>query len=234
MRQIIDLMNAGRRDLWTVAHFAERLKLKSPGELEQTLDSTIEPTFVLLEAFAALTGANAGWLKFGTQQPFYSGEHNDLYPDGCLPRIRELSPKQVFIVRCRDKAGRSGFLLRLDEFRFVVFTRTWHISSEVGGTGQGQLISFYRAMKTLSAGTGREYGYPCGQILDQIPFDRLLAGEVYPGSVIQPHNNPWWEDFLDLECKNFGAEYYGGRYGTEFLEAQKIVRWRLSQDSVVP
>ncbi len=223
------MMNVGRRDPWTVAHFAERLKLERPGELEQILDGGVEPSFGVLEAFAKLTGVNSGWLKFGTQQPFWSEEWNDLYPDCCLPRIRELLPRQTFIIRCKDKAGRSGFLLQLDELRFVVFLLTWHISGEVGGTGQNQLVSFYRAMKMLSAGTGREYGYRCGQILDQIAFDRLLAGTVYPGSVIQPGNNPWWEDFIDLEHKHFGAEHYGERYGPEFLEAQKIVRWRLSQ-----
>lgn len=233
MRQVVDLMNVGRRDPWTVAHFAERLKLERPGELEQILDGTVEPTFEVLEAFSKLTGANAGWLKFGTQQPFSSEEWNDLYPDACLARIRELAPKQTFMVRCKDAAGRSGFLLRLDDLKFVVLRRTWHISSEVGGTGQGQLLSFYHAMKTLSTGSTRDYGHPCGQILDEPTFDRLLAGTIYPGSAIQANNNNlWWDDFTDIEHKNYGAEHYEARYGPEFLAAQKIVCWRLGQDKV--
>lgn len=196
MRHVIELMNAGRREPWTIAHFAERLKLAKQGDLEQYLNSSTEPTFDLLESFGSLTGASLDWLKFGKGQPFNSSEHNDLYADACLTRIRELAPKQTFIVRCRDKCGRSAFLLRVGEFRYVMFTRYWHISREVGGTGQGQIVSFYRAMKALSTGDSRDYGYPCGQIVDTEVFDKLLSGSVYPGTLIQQFNNPWWEDFL--------------------------------------
>ena len=90
-----------------------------------------------------------------------------------------------------------------------------------------QIYSFYKLLKALE--TTDLWPRSSGRVIDAKIFNRLLNGQIFPGSILEKYQryDHWSEDFLDIYRQNGGAANYEAWYGKEFLAAQNIVREEL-------
>lgn len=200
--------------------------------LQNYLDGTQEPSFHFLETYGDELGICIDWLKYGEKEPFYSPEETHLFATDYLNRIKELSPVGVYFLRS-EEGGSSGIVLKISSFKFVYFPKIWSISSDVGSTGQGQLLAFYKLIKILQAECSYllSSSFYCQErILNKEDFWNLFCGKLYPGTVIEFRENPWWDDFTDIYHTYAYAQDYEKMYGKEFIQAQKLIKHFLEKN----
>lgn len=59
-----------------------------------------------------------------------------------------------------------------------------------------------------------------------------IYGKKFPGSCsIGRNNNPWWDDFTDIAHYCSIASEYEKWYGKSFIDAQKIVKYQIENQS---
>jgi hypothetical protein len=234
LRQVIDLMNEGRRDeQFGVAKLAGIMGLDKVGELEAYVSGRVEPPFAFLERFARCFGVSQPWLKFGEGEPYDSAERFELSPLDYYERVIELAPEETIFVRDNSEDGEAGIVLKLAEWNYVVLPGPYSISSHVGGTGSHQIYSFYQLIKKLLAFEEAERSLRCfGRNIDYESLIRLFSGQMFPGVLTLPRrrNSNWWYDFTDVYHEFQNAPEYPADYGVEFVKAQEIVRSFLEGD----
>jgi hypothetical protein len=226
LNQVLDLMNEERRiPKFSIISLAEVLQFDSPGELESIFRGHQELDFKFLDRFCDCFGVDKNWLKNGKNHPFKSSASTHLMPTDYLEEIRQSKPECVYFVRSKSPVGESIIVLKYSEWCFKTLPKFWHVSDEVGGTGIQQLVSLYKLIVEL-----KEDRQNCGgKSLEEVDFWRLNSGEVFAGSLIDStlSENPWWDDFTDIQHKFPISERYELLYGSGFVNAQKIVKREL-------
>ncbi|EGQ8592792.1 MULTISPECIES: helix-turn-helix domain-containing protein [Vibrio] len=228
----LDLMNEGREySKYTIAQLAQVMKLHKVSELEGVFRGKEEPTFEFVDHFANTFGVNRDWLLEGKNSPFSNNDQTMSEPHWYLDEIKQTKPLRVFFVREDSSKARAFLLLKIDDFKYKILHRTWHISDEVGAGGRRQLVSFYELIKSLR--DKQRYSSRCGGLtLSCDDFSCLLSGEKYPGTFvgIGYREDPWWDDFTDIHHRYPIAENYESWHGRSFIKAQNIVREKLAEE----
>ena len=230
-RKTLDLMNEGRNySEFTIPQLAQIMKLHKISELENVFTGKEEPSFEFIDHFSNTFGVRKLWLIEGKSTPFSNDlvSHSD--PMGYLPTITSLNPEGIYFVRERTSTSAAFILLKLTKWKYLILGRTWHISDEVGGGGQRQLLSFYELIKELR--DKRKLYTKCwGLTLNKKDFSALLNGEVFPGSHLDVgfFEDSWWDDLTDINHGYPIAESYEQWYGKSFIKAQEIIKWKLAE-----
>lgn len=118
-------------------------------------------------------------------------------------------------------------VLKLADWKYIICNRIWHLSDHVGRTGSLQLVSFYNLINKL-----RNNGFylKCfGRTLTPDKFEKLYCGQVFPAEIINfdRMNEPWWDDFTDINNVYPISKNYLKMYGQSFINAQSIVHTEL-------
>lgn len=221
----LKLMNTNRNsDPLTIAWIAKQLKLQRISDLEDVFLGKNEATFELIEKFSEIFGINAEWLLEGKGQPFKIKGHRKLLPLEYFDEIKSSEADGIFFVRANTIEGQTIIVLKLSEYKFMIFEKDWHISDQIGGTGQHQLLSFYELINKLIA---NRLAFKCyGIILEKGDFYKLQNGEIFPGEFLNKMQlrNAWWEDLLDFQYSFRSKELYKLKYGESFIRAQEVLR----------
>jgi hypothetical protein len=230
--QVLALMNQNRPyGKYSVASLAQLMKLHSVGELESVFLGKREPSFAFIDHFCDCFGVDRKWLIEGRSAPFSDSDLGPADPLGCLAVIEAAKPERIYFIRSHSKVGEVFILLQFADWKYKVLHRHWHISDHVGAGGEAQIFGFYKLIQALRASP---YNMGCGgRILEPDKFDSLYSGEVFAGSIIEfPHReDPWWDDFTDVDHKFPIAANYEEWYGKGFIAAQAIVRAKLKRSA---
>ena len=228
--QILELMNEKRSyGKYTIAGLAQLMKLHSVGELESIFLGSREPSFEFIDHFCSAFGINRNWLIEGKSTPYSSPEGTNFDPFDYLSEIEGLKPGRIYFIRSDSPVGEVFILLKLADWKYRIISRVWHISDHVGAGGQSQIFGMYKLILALQK---NQYSFSCGgRILRKDEFDKLLSGNIFPGSAIEfpTQENPWWDDFVDVHHKYPISSNYESWYGKGFMAAQSIVRWKLKE-----
>jgi len=230
--KILDLMNSNRKNCpYSIAALARKMGLSSVGELEKIFSGVQEPSFEMMESFCNQLGVHIEWLAEGKSQPYIGKRPSNLMPMEAFDRILSADPKEICFVRSESKAGRSTILLKHDNFKYERATRAWNISSEIGGTGERQLVSFYKLVCKLKRNNRIVLR---GKIVDEPTFTSLMSGEIFLGSFFDctVDESDWWDDLTDYSHKYRISDSYEKYYGEEFMKAQGILRSALGQPAL--
>lgn len=215
-------------DQFIVSKIAYNLGLETSTELYDYINSKKEPTFEFLDKFCNFYTVNSDWLKFGTGQPFNVTESWGMYPEYYYEKMIEFNPHYIYFVRDNSETGKAIIILELNDLKYLIIRKTYHISSYVGATGQSQIYSFYKLVKKIKQ--DRELYNKCrGLIISEELFDDISCGRMYPGYLKQIYNNEnnWWDDFTDVNHSYSISENYKLWYGEEFIKAQNIVLYKI-------
>ncbi|MFW5762144.1 MAG: hypothetical protein ACOCXH_14310 [Cyclobacteriaceae bacterium] len=204
---------------------AYELGLNSETAFKELLNGTKEPKFEFLERFALQFGVNKDWLISGEGTLFRVGEYQR-YATGYLDIIINAKPESVYLIRENSETGRTGIVLKLDQWNYQVLEKYYHLSSEVGRTGQNQIKSFYNFIKKLKS---RGLTDIIGKHIDKESFSKLFNGNYSPKFLEKGSYSYWYEHFQDYEHKYPDSKYYGDWYGSEFLDAQRILKYTLAK-----
>lgn len=232
LQHVVDLMRESRelRNI-EISKLAYIMGLDKSSELENYIFGSEKPTFAFLDLFASVFGVNPEWLKFGEKSPYVHNLYFYPYPLESLGGIRALNPEKIFFIRDTSKYGRTGIILKISDFKYIIFFTTYHISSHVGGTGRLQIYSFYQLSLQLQR-LDKDFVKCISISLSDSEFNRLFSGKMFPGALLQLQNHIyWWDDFTDVNYKSDTVQSYRGSYGEEFIKAQEIVRDVLSEKS---
>lgn len=224
---VLNLMNENRASClkFTIAKLAEIMNLQRISELEDILIGRQEPDFQFIEKFSKTFGVNKRWLVEGIGTPFSNDFQTKLYPTDYFEMIEEIKPDRIYFVKENSRTSPAFILLRVSKWKYLILHRTWHISDEVGATGQAQLYSFYCLIKKLY--NQKDLYINCnGLILEKEEFNLLLGGEVFPGKFVDIGftENPWWDDLVDIYHNYPISTSYENWYGKSFIKAQQIVK----------
>lgn len=234
LKEVLALINVGRdREKLTISKVAQMMGSSSVGNIERVFEGIEEPSLMFLKAFSEHFGVQETWLLHGEDQPFYQPEPFELLAFDYLSYINTSEPEEVYFVRSDSERGECQIVLKLDEWRYHVLNSVWHVSSHVGGMGTSQLVSLFTLIKTLRDEVRKE---TCkGQVLSEKDFEKLMNGEVFPGSVLSKpaKNHDWWVAFPDLNHNFPSSPNYATWYGQSFLDAQEIVRNTIKANSVM-
>lgn len=230
-KKVLDLMNEGREhSQYSIAQLAQVMKLHKVSELENVFRGKEEPTFQFIDNFSEYFGVNRDWLIDGKYSPFFNDEQTMGEPLWYLDQIETIKPQRIFFIRENSDTAPVFLLLKIDDFKFKILRRTWHVSDKVGAGGSRQLVSFYQLIIALR--DKHNYAMKCGGLtLESTNFNNLLSGEVYPGMFtdIRFREDPWWDDFTDINHKYPIAENYELWHGKSFIKAQIIVSNMLNE-----
>lgn len=229
---ILKLMNPWPQDWpqdFSVGKLAEIMGFEKVSDLSKYFNGQEEPTFAFMEKFCNCFGVNADWLKFGDATPYCSTEYPALYALDYYERICELQPKFIYFVKSNSKECKTVIALEIEEYKYIYFPKSYHISSYVGSTGREQIFSFYQLIRKLK--DSGFYNQCFGRIVEPKLFRDIITGRVFLGSVCNRYgfNESWWDDFTDVYHKYPIAKGYEKRHGKEFIYAQRIVRGFLDE-----
>jgi hypothetical protein len=229
-RQVLELFNEGcQYKLFNIAKLAQILNLNKVSELENVFIGREEPTFVFIEHFCETFGVSKEWLLEGKGAPFLSKGTGRGDPLGYYEDIHKIKPEGVYFIRSSSDVGEMFLILKHTNWKFTVLNRIFHVSDCVGTGGQLQLVSLFHLINKLRDSRVR----CCGRTLDPKLFSALQSGNAFPGKVIDVamSDDPWWDDFTDIEHKYPIAENYRQWHGEPFIKAQEIVKWGLGLNS---
>lgn len=231
-KKSLELMNEGNDySPFTIAKLAQHMKLHKIGELERVFNAEEEPSFEFISHFCNTFGINKNWLIHGQGYPYSNQEQTNFDPLEYYSKIEKEKPNRIYFIMNNSKIGEVFILLELSDFKYKIFQRTWHVSSHVGGGGMNQIYGLYKLIKKLKK---NNYSLKCGgRILEPEVFQKLLSGKVFPDSILSrsSHENPWWDDFIDVYGKYPISSNYAEWYGKGFLYAQSVVREKLEDES---
>ena len=226
---LLYLFNQNKYNKITISELAEFCGYSKTSDLEQYFFGLEEPSNEEKEKIGSCLGVNPEWLKHGKSEPFRSHEEHKLLAYGYKDIIKNQSPQEIIFIRSRSKAGQTVIVLRLNELKYIYFPKEWNISGEVGVTGQTQIYSFYKLVQYLQNLQSKDYDFRdvliMGNHLDKEDFNDLVCGRIYPGSVIKPYNDTWWDDLTDINHSWAYSASYEEKYGKNFIEAQKIIKY---------
>ncbi len=225
---IFDLMNENKTQYneFTIAKVSEILGLDRRSILENILKGKDEPTFQFIKDFCEKFRISYVWLNEGKGYPF-GISYNYFSPKDYLADIIELNPEKIYFIQNKSEVAETFIMLGFSDWYYMVGTKTWHISSHVGGSGRGQIYDFYFLVKSLKE--NMFYTKCHGIKLDSNEFYNVLMGKVFPGSCLVGDNgrrgdNPWWDDFTDIEHYYPISDSYEEMHGKSFIDAQNIVK----------
>lgn len=218
-KNIHSLMNQGKVK-FTLPKMAEILGLEKAGDLEQYFCGKVEASFAFKKHFCSTFGVNYDYLNEGKSNPFYISDSR-YNPMEHLDDIVRLKPKIIYFVQEKTSRAESFVALKLQDYHYKIYTKTYPISGYVGATGRGQIYEFYKLIKTLL-----NYRFNLmGIRLDTEKFWKIQNGEVFAGSILEDvPNSYWWDDLLDIDHRCQIAENYEEWYGKDFLVAQEIIK----------
>jgi hypothetical protein len=163
-------------------------------------------------------------LKFDKGARFAYRVHGLHYHSGgLLGLIEELKPQQIFFVRCLNDKGYAHVAFRLTKWKYEGTRDDWNISDHVGATGQGQLYKLWQSLRKIEE--RREL--TVGRDLPEDRYFSLIRGEIYPGTLLEDvdrYRSFWFDDFTDIDYKYPIAEDKYSKYGSGFMQAQRLVR----------
>lgn len=201
------------------------MKLHKVSDLEDIFIGKQEPTFAFIDEFCETFGVNKEWLIEGKGSAFRSDRDRKGGPLSNIENIGEVGIDRVLLIRSKSESGEMFIVLKYSDWKYRILTQVLHVSDRVGAGGQLQLVDLYNLINKL-----RSSGVRCGgRTLEKELFSALLSGKIFPGKVIDlsMSEDPWWDDFTDVEHKLPIAENYNQWHGESFIKAQEIVKWRL-------
>lgn len=231
-RKLLELMNEGNSySPLTIAKLAQLMNLHKIGELERVFSADEEPSFEFISHFCNTFGIHKNWLIHGQGDPYCSNQDQTNFdPLAYYSEIEKENPNRIYFIMNDSEIGEVFILLKLSDFKYKIFRRTWHVSSHVGGGGRSQIYGLYKLIRKLKK---NDYRLKCsGRILKPEVFEKLLSGRVFPDSVLSrsSHENPWWDDFTDVYGKHPISSNYEEWYGKGFSYAQSVVREKLEDE----
>ncbi|RDE22886.1 hypothetical protein DV711_10020 [Motiliproteus coralliicola] len=230
-RTTLELMNEGRNySQFTIPQLAQLMKLHKISELENVFTGRTEPSFSFIEDFCKTFGVCKEWLIEGKGSPYSSDMPSKSDPMDYLSLIEEVNPESIYFVKENTDTAPAFILLKVSKWKYLILSRTWHISDVVGAGGQRQLYSFYNLIKELR--DKKSLHTSCwGLTLSKDEFNSLLCGETFPGKYTDAgfSEDPWWDDLTDIDHKYPIAENYEQWHGKSFIKAQEIIKWYMSE-----
>ena len=208
---------------YNIDEIAYKLGLKSTNDLHKIFDGENDCTFELCKIFSDNYPINYNWLAFKKENPFYSVISGTFMAMECLEYIEHLEPQNIYFLRDDSNCKQICIGLKLNNSKYTLFSKVWHLSSHVGGTGKSQIYSFYKLSKILREKKDLFIISEAYDISKEL-FNDLIMG-LQPLSQIENSwsdkfdRSYWWEDFIALDCSIDTAEMYGN----EYVFAQKIV-----------
>ncbi|WP_446890308.1 hypothetical protein [Acinetobacter lwoffii] len=224
LQLILELMNEGRDDDFTIAEFSKILNLKKVSDLEKYFLNEDEPTFKFLKKFSNEFGINIKWLAEGKEYPFKWDKdlYIHLYED-TLKKIEELHPYVIYFVRADGINGETCLLLEIKDHRLIVLNTFVNFSSQNGHDGQVRLVELRKLIMTLII--ERKY-ITKSVIVSQKIFNELYEGKTFPYSALTRKKGSfehWHDDFTDIYNQRFGYKYHQ-MYDQNFKDAFDLVQ----------
>lgn len=186
----------------SIQSLARHLDKRNWRRLEDIADGVADAEFSELEKLAIDIGVSPDWLIKGKSTPFAAPRSRGLYgPMDLEKEIKDLSPRRIYFVRkiSADGNAEAVVVLEVDDIRWRVFPQTFPIRGSVGSGGESQIFEFLCLIRRLRQSEPIE-GWRCsGAHITGDNFERLIAGDAYPASVLRNFTgDPWWDDFGDM------------------------------------
>lgn len=227
--ETIELLSLRFKEL-SYSKICDYLNWDSVTTVENYFNGTIEATYDFLKKYSDFFGIELHWLRHGEKHKFQILPKHETYATDYEEEIKKLKPQSVIFVRQNSEKGYAGIMLNLSDFKYIILPETYNISSYVGDTGQRQIFSFYKLVKSFSDSFSSFQKK--GVILEKDEFDSLFAGILYPGKILDKYRttNYWWDDLLDVNHKHPIAKDYEYWYGPEFIKAQDVIKRQLERN----
>ena len=226
LENVMNQMNINNIDeIDFIYKIANQLGLENGNILTNYIKGDENPPFPFVNHFSLQFGINYNWLISGERNPFSNDEVSESSPLNYIKRIIELVPHSIYFVMNKSIQAEAGIVLKIIENKYIIFPKTYNISSYVGNTGEEQIFNFYQLIKKIDE---KHISFKKGRILEEETFNSLFEEKIYPGFLDLLENNHWWDDFLDIEHKYPVATNYESWYGKEFIKAQEIVKRKMS------
>lgn len=227
MRRVLELMNSGRLEPWTISDLARGMHLRSPADLDVVMTGNSPVSFEIVDRFSDAFAANKEWLLTGRGAPFASALEPKYLPEEYLSLINESRPEALYAVRSRSVAGEAFFVIESTPLKHWVLPSFWHVSSQVGGGGSRQLVSLYDLFRNW---IDSEKSYlVLGRLIDDKLAQSVINGDAHPGIVARQPLSHWWDDLTDLDHQWTSRKGSERAYGSEFVAAQDIIRRMLGR-----
>lgn len=235
-KEVFLLMNEkrGEYNKFTIANVSEILGLDKRSILDDIVNGKVDPSFEFIKNFCDKFRINYQWLNESKGEPFRIS-YTSYSPMGYLDDILKLNPENIYFIQNNSEVSETFIMLGFSDWYYMVGTKIWHISSHVGHGGQGQIYDLYRLIKSLKE--NMFYTKCHGLKLEEDEFNAIINGRIFPGSCLIGNmgmrtNNPWWDDFTDINNQYIGSDEYERMYGKSFIDAQNIVKDQIKRNSI--
>lgn len=228
--EVVKLLNINKRNSkLNGASIAEDLSIENISLVEDIFKGTTIPSLSILLSFAEKYEVDANWLKTGYYTPFYK---HCLFNVNAIQIYKEYKPKTVYIFYSDTKECYTAIAYQKThyDFRIIHLESNWRLSSyKIGDNGRKQLVSLYKTIFVLN----RLHTYIYGKVVSKNEFNDLITGKCSINILSDRLNDYRWEALLDLNIDPLIIERRRGYFGDEFIEAQNIIKSKISKDSLM-
>lgn len=207
LQTAILLMNEMRSDgdRFSLQSLSRNMGQRDWRRLEGIVRGTADADHAELAAIAEAFGLSEEWLIEGKGAPFARDPGIGFrLIEELHAKIVALAPRTIVYIRQREGGhGHHDALIALqcDDVRWHVFRDPHPACGHVGGTGQWQLYDLCRLMRRFDRADEAGDIHCFGIHLDSPDYERLLDGEIYPGSLLADiRNDGWWLAFGALRA----------------------------------
>lgn len=199
LNQINDALTSNKQ--LQPARIAKNLGENYAEPMENFFMGIEEPSFLQLENLAKYLNVNSDWLSFGEGEPF-SVQYTRI-PLPAQEGVNWLVDKglnsnisNLHFLRKETKAGELMIIKQYGDWHCSTFRTPYHISEEIGATGERNLIDLFSTWELLYKQEAqfsiRSY------LVNTEQYNSILSGQIHPLSIINKLNDrPWWEDIWD-------------------------------------
>ena len=189
---------------YTVEYMCYVSGIQDVNAVKRNIADNTEPDYLVKEKLALSFGINKEWLMFGQgEAPFKSNMPSNLFSHDAMSILRneDLSIIRKFLVVIGKKEGlrELGIIRYRDKHDYEVYPFSYIFHSNVGASGQNQLIQLFRFLRYASNYNlldGEAY-YAQGD-----EFVELLEGYISPAAARKFKMLSFFiDDFIDLSIE---------------------------------
>jgi hypothetical protein len=233
LRQMIDLINEGRwpEDKITPTRFTKDLGHKNFATVQSWFDGSPNIDVDELRKVCKIWGASFDAVTEGGKPIFSTGLRSPTGILSYLEMIKELKPKEIYLIMEKSSRGCVGIVLKMTDTQFLPLSMTTDLNPNIGNFTRA--TDWYFLIIELL----EKYGIHqvCGVTTNSKMFDEYFKGVKYPGMVAYSKEfkyGPWWDVFIDLDNEVYGPEETAMWYGDNFVKLIKFTKLELGKRAV--
>jgi hypothetical protein len=196
------------------------LGLPNPSTYQNFLQGKIDLDNASIKKISDEFNIDLNWLYTGKGYPFILESAAICSKYQLEQFLYKNSLMSILFLKANSEIGEARIIIKINEWKYLISSTTWHISSNVGRGGITQLVDLYNLVNFLNHKNIKIIS----SIVEPQEFEDYMLRKLFIGNLFnKPKSSHWAEDFTDIKHLHVLSKDYKQIYGAGFTSAQYII-----------